>query len=157
MGQLSACSRTPFLPRGVPPPPAPARFMFSQPQDCEVWRVLTTTSDGGEGTQGRGVPGHQVLPIGGAQPFQALHPVFCSCVPFVWRAGRNGMWTRSHPMAFLSARPTLREEGVGGWVRGHFGWVWLALYSKLHFFLEERFENPAMGGCPKSPPPPAQG
>ena len=38
--------------------------------------VLTTTNDGGNATQGRGVPDHQVFPIGGAQHAQAFCQLF---------------------------------------------------------------------------------
>ena len=48
--------------------------------DGEVWSVLTTTSDGGNVTQGQGVPDHQVLPIGGVQHVQAV----CHCFRFLY-------------------------------------------------------------------------
>ena len=38
----------------------------------EVWRVLTTTTDVGDVTQGPGAAYHQVLHISGAQHFQEL-------------------------------------------------------------------------------------
>ena len=71
-GQLSLCS--PVLPLGVPPTPAVI------PKTVNVWRVLTTTSDVKNVTQGLGlgVPDHHVT-----------HR-WCDLVPFFWGEGGQG-------------------------------------------------------------------
>ena len=50
--------------------PSHAWLTFSHAHDRELWRVLSTASDVGNGTQGQGVPDHRVLHTSGAQHCQ---------------------------------------------------------------------------------------
>ena len=63
-------------------------------QDSEVWRVLTTTSDVGNVTQGHWLPDHRVLLISGAQRFQAFDVSPPPPPPFVWCADGNDNLSR---------------------------------------------------------------
>ena len=79
----------------------PACFTRSLSQDPQHWRVLTTTSDVGQVTQGQGVPGHRVLHTRGAQHFQAWHCGPLAGPPVSVREGLNPSNLGNLPRAAL--------------------------------------------------------
>ena len=76
VGRLSLCSTVLPVPLSVTPMPAPACFAQSLSHDCEIWRVLPTTSDVGNATQGPGVPDHQIPHGSSAERFQGCCHLF---------------------------------------------------------------------------------
>ena len=85
-------------------------FVQSLPHNRETWRVLATTSDVGNVTQGPGVPDHQVLPIGGARHSWAFRR-WCFFL-LVQRANGNGTYTRPQPRISIYCGAVKRRETI---------------------------------------------
>ena len=125
-------------------PPAHAislEVVHTTSQQREVWRVITTTSDVGNVTQGPGVLHHQELPISGAQHFQAFCHwfvlFFCWCILPTATAFGRGPWLNDICQGWTGSTK------AGQWGHTSFpqmqGGVWNPRglsFVKLHFHPE---------------------
>ena len=116
-------------------------FTFSHSHESEAWRLLTTTSDVINVTQGQGVLDRQVSPISGARHFQAfchgfLFPVLLSGGGGAIKAERVCRLVLPGKRMCAPFEEGILHSWIGGLVANRLGWGEVSGFTKTFVYVE---------------------